>query len=986
MAPRAPEHVEAGALDALWEAVVAAKAGDALAPVTVVVASHFAAVGTRRALARHGALRGVHGVANVSFTTAADLLMALAAPALGAAGRRLAPRSVELETIRLVAAEQGGPWQRLAARPRTAAALLRAFAELRRWTPEGLEALAEHGGRGSDVVRLLVAVRSALHARGYADLLDVHSAALAAAAGGTDVVDGALVLFEPGPMAPAEAEVLHRLQAGRGGTPVVEAAPAGATEVRACADPEEEARAALRVVLAGVEAGVPLWRQALLHPGGTEYPRLLHQLLADAGVAAHGPDAMRLDRSMPGRALLGLLDLAGGDLPRDAVMAWLGAAPVVVAPGDRPAPVSRWNALSAAAGVVRGLGQWRQRLERLAARDDTARSEADALRAFVEELAQRTTPPPGGWSVRAEWAAALLGRYLDVETAGSWPDEHRVAFIQVTEAVLGLAEIDTVSPGTADLGALRRAVRAELERRPLDRTELDRGGVGDGVFVAPFGQARGLRFDTVVLVGLADAVVPGRLSEDALVPEELRRRDVSGALRTRPQRLDESLADVRAALATGTRRRVVCHPRLDTRSGRLHMPSRWLAGLAGDAVARSVDSFAASLRQPGPALGTGELTLRRLAKWARRADVLGSPQAAADAQLAVGLLATRSRLEQAFTRFDGLVGPGRVTPFDPARPVSATRFETYAECPRRFLFDRVLGISARVLPEDLWRIEARDRGSLVHAVLEQYVLERIDGAPRSLERLLTIAEGFLDEAAAGGMVGKDLLWRLDRAAIERDLRMFHAEEGDLVPLAAEFAFGEEEDGPPPVVVTLGDGRAVRFRGRADRVDRARDGAIVVSDYKTGRQASLTRLSSDPLVGGRKLQLPLYAMAARQQFGGDAPVRARYWLVSAERTAASFNVELTDELAEHFGAVVEQIATAVDAGLFPGIPGAPREGGFDGCSWCDFDRVCPATRDRQWAAKRTSVELAPVNDLVDGAPPDTLAGAVRRAATLQEDGS
>ena len=172
-----------------------------------------------------------------------------------------------------------------------------------------------------------------------------------------------------------------------------------------------------------------------------------------------------------------------------------------------------------------------------------------------------------------------------------------------------------------------------------------------------------------------------------------------------------------------------------------------------------------------------------------------------------------------------------------------------------------------------------------HAVLEEYLLERLAGVPRSLERLLEVADRHLDEAEVGGRVGRALLWRLDRAAIRRDLRRFYDEEGDLVPLAAELPFGTDEDGAaPPVTITLDDGRQVRFKGQADRVDRRPSGQLVVSDYKTGKQSHLRALSKDPLAGGRLLQLPVYAAAAVAAFGGEGPVHARYWLLSGTRSA------------------------------------------------------------------------------------------------------
>jgi len=488
---------------------------------------------------------------------------------------------------------------------------------------------------------------------------------------------------------------------------------------------------------------------------------------------------------------------------------------------------------------------------------------------------------------------------------------------------------------------------------------------------------------------MADAEMPGRAGDDALLPDELRAADTSGALRTRARRQQEQLADLRAVLGTAERRSVVTWPSVDPRSGRAQVPSRFLGVVAHGAPLRRVPSLAASLAGDGPALSSSELTLRAVGSWvASGGEAVASPPAQIDARLRTGFEAGAARAGRAFSRFDGLVGPGRVTPFDPTHPVSATRLEIYAECPRKFLFSRVLGIEERTLPEDLWRIEGRDRGSLVHAVLERYVAERIAGAPRSLERLLDIAEQYMDEAAAGGFVGKALLWRLDRAAILRDLRLFHAEEGDLEPLGVELAFGDDDGDQPPVAVELADGRRVLFRGRADRVDRAPDGELVVSDYKTGKQTSIAKPGRgvDPLDRGRRLQLPLYAIAARHAFGAHDRVLARYWMVSAERAAAVYKVEFDDALQRHFTDVVGRIARGIEEGCFPAIPGLPRENGFDVCMWCDFDRVCPAKRDRQWAAKRGAPVLAPVDDLLAVEVAEPLSASLVKSAVTVVTGS
>jgi RecB family exonuclease len=346
-----------------------------------------------------------------------------------------------------------------------------------------------------------------------------------------------------------------------------------------------------------------------------------------------------------------------------------------------------------------------------------------------------------------------------------------------------------------------------------------------------------------------------------------------------------------------------------------------------------------------------------------------------DLRLRHGIEGARGRVDARFTRYDGLVGRGRLSAFDPGTPVSATRFETYAKCPRRYLFDRVLRVSERVRPEDLWRIEPMTRGTLVHAILETYVAERVEGAPRSLERLLAIAADQLDDAESSGLVGKPLLWRLDRAAIIRDLMRFDIEEGDIEPLAAELSFGSAADGEPTVAVLLDDGRSVAFRGSVDRVDRTASGQLMVTDYKTGKQGQLSDLMRDPVAGGKSLQLPLYAQAAWARFGGPRPVHARYWLLSGERSAPCFHLVVTDEVEKRFRHVVRLIAQGIEDGCFPGVPGPPSFRTFSNCRSCDFDAVCPTTRDRQWGRKYNRSELHNVVNLVSGEVPDGLSGAV-----------
>jgi hypothetical protein len=117
------------------------------------------------------------------------------------------------------------------------------------------------------------------------------------------------------------------------------------------------------------------------------------------------------------------------------------------------------------------------------------------------------------------------------------------------------------------------------------------------------------------------------------------------------------------------------------------------------------------------------------------------------------------------------------------------------------------------------------------------------------------------------------------------------------------------------------------------------------------------------------------MAAEDRFGGPRPVHARYWLLSGERSAPCFHLVVTNGVEARFRQVVALIADAVEGGCFPGVPGAPTYGRFFHCTGCDFDDVCPTTRDRQWSRVYNTPELRGVVDLVGGDVPDELAGSV-----------
>lgn len=81
---------------------------------------------------------------------------------------------------------------------------------------------------------------------------------------------------------------------------------------------------------------------------------------------------------------------------------------------------------------------------------------------------------------------------------------------------------------------------------------------------------------------------------------------------------------------------------------------------------------------------------------------------------------------------------------------------------------------------------------------------------------------------------------------------------------------------------------MKMRGSADKVDQTRDGALLVCDIKTGGNRTFVEIADNPVVRGTKLQLPVYAYAARARHGGEN-VEAFYWFVRRDRGRISIQL-------------------------------------------------------------------------------------------------
>ena len=1021
--------------------VAEAKASNPLAPVTIVPPNTFAGIGLRRVLAGDG------GLLNVGLMALARLAEQMGAPTMASQQRRPLSAAAEMAVIRTVAMELVGkePLGSVAGHTTLHQSLQAAFKELVRLTESQLDTLAAEGPLRQVTVELYRRFRERT-AEYYGPEDEAWAAAEAVRSGrGQPALQdvGALVFFLLSRPSPGETALLTALSdaapcslvVGRTGEAGVadaegtwwerlgEASADGSTDldvrpesIVSAPDAREEVRQAVRDMLQRAEAGEPFHRMAALYRRQDPYAFQLRMELGFAGIPVAGPDPSPLRDSVPGRLLTGMLDVIREDFSRAALMRWLADAPVWNAASNRSASseLQRWEGLSRQAGIVRGLEQWKERLQGLTAgmarrrqgaeeRGDLTEAQsrgyvesiasAERLLALVEQLAQFKPPADGSpWSAFAKWAKDAIDRYS--QGKNDWPSQQQDALGRVESALEELGKLDAVEPATTLAGfqqALDHALSAYMGRS---------GATGTGVFVAGLSAATGMEFDTVWLLGMSEGDYPGRSGEDPLLPEYVRAQVLKGALALRREAQLHERRDYLAALAGGERRRL-SYSRVDPVTRRPQYPSPWLleaaSTLADERVSSErlhtydapwltvIESMEDALRlaEGGRAADDHEYDVLALARWQRAGSRLRwHPLASDGGPLGRALAMERARATNRLTEWDGYVGgiadsSGRLGG-SLSQVMSPTRLEAWATCPYRHFLGNVLNLSAWETPEDVLTISSLERGSLVHAILEQFIKEAMDaGAPSpregwtplQRERLLEIAQEAFREAEQRGVTGRRVLWEVAQEDILQDLERFlddderyRADEG-MQPMHAEYAFGF--DGPP-VALALPGGGEVRFRGFIDRVDVARDGlGAVVMDYKTGSSRQYEKMEDDPLMAGKRLQLPVYALAVRETLLPDAALRAEYWFISANGGYTRVPVTL-DAVEAQFRNTVQAIADGVRGGVFPANPGPPGFGGPENCRYCDFQRICPTNRLALWARKGDSPEAAVYKMLSGGA--------------------
>jgi len=208
---------------------------------------------------------------------------------------------------------------------------------------------------------------------------------------------------------------------------------------------------------------------------------------------------------------------------------------------------------------------------------------------------------------------------------------------------------------------------------------------------------------------------------------------------------------------------------------------------------------------------------------------------------------------------------------------SASRLETYSTCPYWFYVQNVLKLEQKEIPE--LGLNSAQAGSIYHEILEKVFTGVPD--PTDLEELLAA----LEDCAASVFIHAPRkygfrpspLWEVEKdqfiKALIKTITVLHERSSGWIPSYFEQRFGTNES--PALQIDIGNEK-VRVRGIIDRADVNTKGEIRVIDYKTGGSF----LTNQDLISGRRLQLPIYALAAQEALGLGTVVEGFYWKIQA----------------------------------------------------------------------------------------------------------
>ena len=660
----------------------------------------------------------------------------------------------------------------------------------------------------------------------------------------------------------------------------------------------------------------------------------------------------------------------------------------------------RWEHLIVEASVVGGIDRWRRRLGGLQAQLDIEResledgggSKAEAIQRKIADLSHLKTyalplleelerlPGLSPWSVWLDRLSSLATRSLRV------PD-------RVLSLLTELAPLGPVGP--VDIQEVLRVLSNHLLELRLLPEERRYGRL----FVAGTEAGRGRSFDVVFVPGLSERSFPRKISEDPILLDADRRR-ISSALQDNEDRIANERLALRLAVGAAKDRVVFSYPRLDVVRSRPRVPSFYaLEGLRAaegrlplfEELAKRAEAVTETrVGWPAPrastdAIDEAEYDLAVLdslqgrdPRTAKRDEATGAARYLLDANphLARALRARAYRwIVRKWSEADGLVDPSEAAlealaghAFD-ARPYSATALQHYATCPYRFLLATIQRLEPRDEPGPIDQLDPLQKGGLIHDIqwtlltqLKQEALLPV--RPENLDDAIGRLDETVDQVAAEHrdklVPAIERVWEDGIEAIRADLRQWlrlvAQDTSGFVPWRFELAFGlprrerkDPDSRDEPVELDAG----VTLRGSIDLVERREDGALRITDHKSGK----ARVPRGAVVdGGSTLQPVLYALSAEKLYPKENVLSGRLFYCTSDGGYKVHEVPVDAGARGSVERVVQLIRAETEAGFLPAVPKK------NACRWCDYHSVCGPREEQRTARKPVIPSLKELREL------------------------
>ena len=694
-----------------------------------------------------------------------------------------------------------------------------------------------------------------------------------------------------------------------------------------------EARAALRWVKARiVRDGLKLTDVAVLARDLEPYRAFIEETAAEFGIPLRVVGGQPLADNPAVAALLALVSMPAEGWPRRTLLdSW--RSPYFDRSGQAISPddATLLDEISRQGRVTQGLAQWREAFEVWEKRQTTGNElETDSLPGHLkvtrlsssiqskfEAFVNLLTPPEH--ATTREFVGFIENLIGDdpalTHITGLDPEgEQRLRDYQ--DSGVNAVACARSNPSTADRDvAALRAFKDVLRGLVLAESALGETAITyaqffvdlraaletatysvarqAGVLVASVLDARGLSFEAAVLMGLSEGEFPQLEREDILLRESDR-----AALRKSGLLLDTRLHGDEAtffyqAITRARQKLLLTRPYLAQDGQSWEASPFWIE------IQRICGKPAADRVRPEDALDPAQAA--SLVEWQESARDF-------DIHLKNGVETLLARLcPKAVGKFEGEIFDLSKR-FGPNFGWSASKLESYGTCPFEFFVAHALGLEPRTPPEEGYDVRAL--GSMLHKILEMFYSGiELDEAAGVVFASAPQVYGFRPTP----------LWECQQRELLRRLRetiaaLAQASQG-YTPFRMEARFGM---GEPSLV--LGDG--VRLHGYIDRLDKAQDGSLRVIDYKAGGAA----ITAAHLKEGRRLQLPIYAMAARDALRLGQVSSGFYWHIQ-KAEASSLKLEKYDGGVEaafaKATAQIEKHVAGIRAGHFE--PKPPAEG-------------------------------------------------------------